>query len=107
MEEDQDEEYCEKMQVIIKHDFHIMMKILKNIDLEKKDINVETVPSLLLIKNTFISSIIKNIEAVYAFKALQNVIDKKELEFIEKELGLSEKVGASSLENFSTANLYM
>ena len=107
MSEEEKKEYCERLQDIIKNDFQIMMKILKNIDLEKKEINAETVPSLLLIKNTFLSSIIKNIEAVYAYKALQKVIDQEELDFIEKELKCLKDAGISSLENLSVNNLYM
>ena len=107
MSEEEEKGYCERLQDIIKNDFQIMMKLLKNVDLEKKEINAGTVPSLLLIKNTFLSSIVKNIEAVYAYKALQKVIDQEELDFIEKELKCLKDAGISSLENLSVNNLYM
>ena len=107
MSEEEKKEYCERLQDVIKNDFQIIMKILKNVDLEKKEISAETVPSLLLIKNIFLSSIIKNIEAIYSHKALQKVIDQEELGFIEKELNCLKDAGISSLENLSVKNLYM
>ena len=107
MSEEEKKEYCERLQDVIKNDFQIIMKILKNVDLEKKEISAETVPSLLLIKNIFLSSIIKNIEAIYSHKALQKVIDQEELDFAEKELDCLKDAGISSLENLSVNNLYM
>ena len=81
-----EKEYYQKMLALIKKDYTIMLKMLKNADPAKVGITKETIPALHAVKEVFIDTIERNIESMLQFKTLAKVLSNGDLNFDEKTL---------------------
>ena len=79
-------DYYKKILGIIKNDFKVMLKMLKNIDPNEHGITEKTIPTIHAVKDIFLKSIEDNLEGMLQFSALSKVLNDKELKLDEESL---------------------
>ena len=99
--------YNDEAKSTIKRDFVIMMEMLKNVDPNKHEISTETIPTLEIVRYSFIETIEKNVRGMLRMNALRKVLNKEELISMENDMGLGINIEESSKIFQGVKSLYM
>ena len=84
-----------------------MMEMLKNVDPNKHEISTETIPTLEMVRYSFIETIEKNVRVMGMMNALRKVLNKEELVSMENDMGLGINIEESPKIFQGVKNLYM